>query len=526
MPQKQQQHPHGVGYHQFSRKEISTFRSSLVSWYKANRRQLPWRGDKPPYSGSLEQCTIRVFSISKISLPKENGAHAENTGGKGKRKRAREGPNQVPVTGPLDKFIVMTTRREKGASKQTATMVKKENIKEEEKDCGKDEVNELWAGLGYYRRAANLRKGAQTIMKDFNGKLPDTVSELKAVPLVDGNVIRVLARVRAVKANKGNPKFVKHVWSLARELVSPEYPADFNQGIMELGATICKPKSPNCALCPIKDICHAYQEVNKQRRPLSIEYDLEGSAKECDFCQEEDIDSEDKSSADKNSNNPVLGTVMQYPSKFIKKKPREEHVAVGVVICTLDKAAATQNSDNDIDHDHDDDDDDGDNKNDKDGKRNGGGKRVKREGNSHVTKHNKITSADRQRTTATTTKAVSIDSKAKGRTSCRQWEFPTVKVEISKSSSSKSRRSVLHNFLSASKKWVTDSQLNDVENKKKNKSLGKKVHTMFIERWDFNATEEEMVTMMKTTASRRVKMERQEANDSNIDDNGKTMYVL
>lgn len=152
-------------------------------------------------------------------------------------------------------------------------------------------VNEMWAGLGYYRRARLLHSCAQAIVNQHKGKIPATAAELEdlpgigkytagaiasiafnqAVPLLDGNVTRVVARLRSVGfAAKGNDS-VKHFWRLAAALVDPIRPGDLNQALMELGATVCTPKEPRCGSCPVNNYCSALGEVKGRSLPAPQE---------------------------------------------------------------------------------------------------------------------------------------------------------------------------------------------------------------------------------------------------------------
>lgn len=140
-----------------------------------------------------------------------------------------------------------------------------------------DRVNELWAGLGYYRRARFLHEGAKYIVDNLDGVIPSDVNSLmaikgigrytagaiasiafgKSVPCVDGNVERVLCRLRP-GVDTGNHR-EKLVWKLAEDCVSQvECPSDFNQAVMELGATVCKPRAMRCDICPVRSVCGAY----------------------------------------------------------------------------------------------------------------------------------------------------------------------------------------------------------------------------------------------------------------------------
>jgi len=145
-----------------------------------------------------------------------------------------------------------------------------------------EEVLKLWEGLGYYSRARNLRRGAMVVRERFGGELPETVEALRevpgigpytsgaiasiafgvATPAVDGNVRRVLARLYDEPAPTA-------AWLRERagDLVDPDRPGDFNQALMELGATICTPKSPNCTGCPVATLCAAFAAGTQLERP-------------------------------------------------------------------------------------------------------------------------------------------------------------------------------------------------------------------------------------------------------------------
>ncbi len=140
-----------------------------------------------------------------------------------------------------------------------------------------------WEGLGYYSRARNLKKTAQIILQDYSGKVPDSMEEIlklpgvgrytagavlsiafgHKVPVLDGNVKRVLSRLLLLKENAGTRKSENILWE-AMENILPETGAgNFNQAFMELGATVCLPKNPLCLLCPLKQNCKA-QKAGKQ----------------------------------------------------------------------------------------------------------------------------------------------------------------------------------------------------------------------------------------------------------------------
>ena len=165
-----------------------------------------------------------------------------------------------------------------------------------------DEVLKLWEGLGYYRRARNLHKGARQVAEEFGGVMPCDVKELlkisgigeytagaiasiaydQPVPAVDGNVIRVVSRVRGIRENVGIPSVKRQITQAAAELVPQERPGDFNQAMMDLGATICVPGTPSCEKCPVAEWCDACREgdaenipeLPRKNPPKEINYDL------------------------------------------------------------------------------------------------------------------------------------------------------------------------------------------------------------------------------------------------------------
>jgi A/G-specific adenine glycosylase len=140
------------------------------------------------------------------------------------------------------------------------------------------DVMAAWSGLGYYRRARMLRAGAADVMQRFGGNVPSTVEELLTIsgvgrytagaiasvahgrraPIVDGNVARIVARVFGLESPLGTPALMREAWLQAEALVAVcKKPRDFNQGLMEVGALLCRPKNPACLLCPIREHCVA-----------------------------------------------------------------------------------------------------------------------------------------------------------------------------------------------------------------------------------------------------------------------------
>jgi A/G-specific adenine glycosylase len=200
-----------------------TLSQTLVRWFRASHRDLPWRRTRDPYA----------IWVSEIMLQQ----------------------TRVEVAVPYyEKFV---------ARFPTAQALA---------DAPLDDVLHAWAGLGYYRRARQLHAAAAQVVRDHGGKLPRKDDELRklpgigrytvgairsiafgeAAPIVDGNVARVFARLRAEHLDD------KGTWAMAQELVPEIDPSAFNQGLMELGATVCTPRSPRCDVCPLAMHCKAY----------------------------------------------------------------------------------------------------------------------------------------------------------------------------------------------------------------------------------------------------------------------------
>lgn len=202
-------------------------RRLLLAWYEANRRDLPWRESRDPYA----------IWVSEIML------------------------QQTRVAVVIDRYRAFMARFPSLLELAAAP---------------EEEVLALWSGLGYYRRARMLRRAAQLVAGGGAG-LPATARELRQLPgvgaytaaaiasiahnepvaAVDGNVERVIARLRGWEETdrSGAGDLRRRVESWARDLVDPARPGDFNQAMMELGATVCLPRGPHCLVCPLAAAC-------------------------------------------------------------------------------------------------------------------------------------------------------------------------------------------------------------------------------------------------------------------------------
>jgi A/G-specific adenine glycosylase len=150
-------------------------------------------------------------------------------------------------------------------------------------------VLKVWQGLGYYSRARNLHQASQKIVEDFGGIFPQSLEDViklpgvgrttaggilsaafnQRVPILDGNVKRVLARLMALQCPP--EKALNTLWLLSETLLDDENPRDFNQALMDLGATVCTPKNPMCLLCPWREYCYGYLLGLQGELPMGVE---------------------------------------------------------------------------------------------------------------------------------------------------------------------------------------------------------------------------------------------------------------
>lgn len=188
------------------------------------------------------------------------------------------------------------------------------------------------------------------VVQQLNGEVPRTAAELMAnlpgvgqytssaiasiafnevTGVVDGNVVRVLSRLRAIGGDSTSKEAVEKFWEISNKIVDNQRPGDFNQALMEFGATLCVPKSPSCEICPLKDFCVAFKQVNEQARATEKLLISGKSTAEHQFTTFSDIEEcglcLPKNAPWKNS----LG-VENYPRKPQKKKAKDELIAVSV----------------------------------------------------------------------------------------------------------------------------------------------------------------------------------------------------
>ncbi|MEM9693460.1 MAG: A/G-specific adenine glycosylase [Myxococcota bacterium] len=216
----------------------AAFRAALLDWYGAHRRELPWRSDPKSY---------RVW-VSEIML------------------------QQTRVDTVVPYFERFTARFPTARTLAEAPL---------------DEVLQMWQGLGYYRRARQLHAAAEQIVQRYGDATPTTAAEWQALPgvgrytagaiasiahgeeapIVDGNVARVISRTDGFDEAVDGTSGKKYLWSRAEALVRGERPGDFNQALMELGATVCKPKGARCGDCPVAPLCVAHRDERVDELP-------------------------------------------------------------------------------------------------------------------------------------------------------------------------------------------------------------------------------------------------------------------
>lgn len=219
------------------RKQLAT---RVLAWYAKNKRDLPWRRDAhDPYHVWISEILLQQTQVATV----------------------------IPY---YERFLARFPNVQALANAKL------------------DDVLKVWEGAGYYARARNLHRAAQEIVKRFGGKLPSTVDELMTLPgigrytagaiasiafqqdapVLDGNVARVLCRYFNIRRDPKQSATQKQLWQIAKALLPRGRAGDFNQGLMELGATICTPRTPRCDVCPLHRTCEARRLGWQERLPV------------------------------------------------------------------------------------------------------------------------------------------------------------------------------------------------------------------------------------------------------------------
>ncbi|MDQ7007469.1 MAG: A/G-specific adenine glycosylase [Acidobacteriota bacterium] len=217
---------------------IASLGRTLLTWYDQHHRRLPWRETRSPYPVWISEIMLQQTTVETV----------------------------IPY---WKRFIERLPDVEALAA------------------ATEDRVLTLWAGLGYYRRARFLRAAARHIVDVHGGRFPRTVEGLRALPgigtytaaaiasicfdvrepVVDGNVIRVLGRCLALEEDPRRGTGRRRIEAAAREILDPARPGDSNQALMEVGAMVCRPRSPRCSACPLAPGCAGRAGGNPETYP-------------------------------------------------------------------------------------------------------------------------------------------------------------------------------------------------------------------------------------------------------------------
>jgi A/G-specific adenine glycosylase len=213
-------------------------RPAILRWYSRHRRDLPWRRTRDPYAIWVSEIMLQQTRVETV----------------------------IPFyTRFLDRFPTVDSLAR----------------------AREEAVIAAWSGLGYYRRARHLRAAAGLVVRDHGGQIPVEPAALRRLPgigeytaaaiasvafdcpaaAVDGNVIRVLARIHGLSGSRVSPSLRREVTRLAEELAHGPRPGDWTQALMELGATVCHPRDPRCEDCPARAMCRARASGRPDRYP-------------------------------------------------------------------------------------------------------------------------------------------------------------------------------------------------------------------------------------------------------------------
>jgi A/G-specific adenine glycosylase len=218
---------------------MNRFSSKLLAWYRANQRTLPWRGHPSAYAVWVSEIMLQQTRVEAV----------------------------IPY---FERWMRLFPTVHELAS------------------ASERDVLNAWEGLGYYSRARNLHKAAQMVTAQYNGELPHDLEELRKLPgigrytlgaiasiafgmdvsALDGNIKRVYARIFDVTEPVDSPAGEKLLWKLADKNLPKGQAGDYNQALMDLGATICVPKNPRCLICPVMKLCRARQNGTQNERPV------------------------------------------------------------------------------------------------------------------------------------------------------------------------------------------------------------------------------------------------------------------
>ncbi|MFV0556815.1 MAG: A/G-specific adenine glycosylase [Lactovum sp.] len=219
--------------------EIKNFQQDLLSWYHKNKKNLPWRENQDAYKVWLSEIMSQQTQVETV----------------------------IPY---YQRFL-----------RNYPTISDLAQAKDEE-------LLKTWEGLGYYSRARNLKFAASQIMNEFSGEFPQSLEEIRSLkgigpysaasiasicfnlpePAIDGNLFRVTSRLFEISDDISKTTSRKNFDKKLREIISHSEAGNFNQALMDLGSTICKPKSPKCEICPLAKYCQAYKNQRVENFPV------------------------------------------------------------------------------------------------------------------------------------------------------------------------------------------------------------------------------------------------------------------
>ena len=221
-----------------SGQDEDAIRSALLAWFRRNARSLPWRKSRDPYAIWVSEVMLQQTQVATVIPYYQRFLEA------------------FPTVADLARAPL-------------------------------ERVLKLWSGLGYYRRARHLHQAAKELVRSFAGAFPRDYEQIRSLPgigdytaravlsiafdlpytLLDGNVARVLSRLAALQGNLHQLGFRRAVEAQLERLLSPRSPGNFNQSLMELGQTLCLPRAPRCADCPVRSWCRGYKSGQPQLYP-------------------------------------------------------------------------------------------------------------------------------------------------------------------------------------------------------------------------------------------------------------------
>jgi A/G-specific adenine glycosylase len=213
-------------------------RGALLAWYRRKARSLPWRKSRDPYAVWVSEVMLQQTQVATVIPYYQRFLEA------------------FPTIAELARAPL-------------------------------ERVLELWSGLGYYRRARHLHRAARELLRCFAGAIPRDYEQLRSLPgigdytarailsiafglpytLLDGNVARVVSRLGGLEGHLDQRGFRRAVEAQLERLLSPRSPGHFNQALMELGQTLCLPRAPRCAACPVRSWCRGYRSGQPEAFP-------------------------------------------------------------------------------------------------------------------------------------------------------------------------------------------------------------------------------------------------------------------